>query len=420
MRVLELNDAGLRISDARHVLVESPGYAALDGKRLLIGHAAGALLRIDPRRCHDRYWYQLDAALPAPMAEARSAADLAHAHLRSLGEALTAEPLLVAAPASFTPAQLGVLLGLLQALGARAVGLFDPAVAAASRAETQSQVVHVDVQLHRFVLTVLRGNATLDRQRVQEHKPGLVAVHDRCAAVFAQAFVRQTRFDPLHSARTEQLLYDQLPSWLAQLANAQSAVVELESGGRSYRATVDTDDLATALSERLRELAEDLSQITRAQPSTVLLSARAALVPGLAAALTPAFTLDDHAPVQGALEHLAQIRSDTPDLPWVTRLPRRAASSASNAGVKDVLATHVLVGHRALPLPAAGQPTALASWLAGAPGLVIRGTDELRLEAAQGSSVRVNGQPAQAVQVLNLGDRISAGGVDVRLIHVPA
>lgn len=420
MRVLELNDAGIRISDENAVLIESPGYAALEGKRLLIGHEARALLRIDPRRCHDRFWYQLDAALPAPMAEARSAADLAHAHLRSLGDALTAEPLLVAAPASFTPAQLGVLLGLLQALGARAVGLFDPAVAAASGAETQSQVVHVDVQLHRFVLTVLRGGATLDRQRVQEHKPGLVAIYDRCAAVFAQAFVRQTRFDPLHSARTEQLLYDQLPRWLAQLANAQSAVVELESGGRSYRATVDTDDLAAALSERVRELGEDLAQITRALSSTVLLSSRAALVPGVAAALAPAFTLDDHAPVHGALEHLGLIRSDTPDLPWVTRLPRRAASGTANTGAEEILATHVLVGHRALALPAMGQPTALASWIAGAPGLVIRSVDELRLEAAQGSSVRVNGQPAQPVQVLNLGDRIGAGGVDVRLIHVPA
>lgn len=419
MRVLELNDAGIRISDANAVLIDSPGYAALDGKRLLIGHAARALLRIDPRRCHDRYWYQLDAALPSAMAEARSAADLAHAHLRSLGDALTAEPLLVAAPASFTPAQLGVLLGLLQALGARAAGLFDPAVAAASRAETQSQVVHVDVQLHRFVLTVLRGGTTLERLRVQEHKPGLTALHDRCASVFAQSFVRQTRFDPLHSARTEQLLYDQLPRWLAQLANTQSAVVELESGGRSYRASVDTDDLAAALSERLRELAEDLSQITRTQPSTVLLSARAALVPGLAAALAPAFALDDHAPVHGALEHLAQIRSDTPELPWVTRLPRRAASGTSHAGVADMLATHVLVGHRAVPLPALGQPTALSSWIAGAPGLVIRSEAEWRLEAAQGSSVRVNGQPAQSVQLLTLGDRISAGGVDVRLIHVP-
>lgn len=419
MRVLELNDAGLRVSDSQQVLIESPGYAALDGRRLLVGLDARARFRIDPRRCHDRFWYQLDASLPAPMAEARTAADLAHAHLKSLGDVLTAEPLLIAAPASFTAAQLGVLLGLLQAVGARAVGLFDPAVAAASRAETHAQIVHVDVQLHRFVLTVLGGHTTLERQRVQEHKPGLSALHDRCASVFAQAFVRQTRFDPLHNARTEQALYDQLPLWLSQLALSQTVVVELESSGRRYRASVDTDDLAAALSERLRELADDLLPITRAQPTTLLLSARATQVPGLAAALAPAFSLDDHAAVHGALEHAAQIRSDTPDLPWVTRLPRRAPSAERGAVVAELAATHVLIGHRALPLPAAGQPTALASWLAGAPGLVFRSDDELRLEAAQGSSVRVNGQPVHSTQALSLGDRITAGGVEVRLIHVP-
>lgn len=418
MRILELNDAGLRVCDAQGLLLESPGYAALDGKRLVVGAEARARWRIDPRRCHDRFWYQLDTRLPTPMAEARTAADLAHAHLRSLGDVLTAEPLLIAAPASFTAAQLGVLLGLLQALGARAAGLFDPAVAAASRAETHAQVVHVDVQLHRFVLTVLGGQATLERQRVQEHKPGLSALHDRCAGVFAQAFVRQTRFDPLHNARTEQALYDQLPQWLAQLALSQTAVVELESGGRRYRASVDTDDLAAALSERLRELAEDLLPITRSQPTTLLLSARAAQVPGLSAALAPAFSLDEQAPVHGALEHLAQIRSDTPDLPWVTRLPRRTTAVQADRAAVETVATHVLIGHRALPLPAVGHPTALANWLPGAPGVVIRTTEALQLEAAQGSVVRINGQAVQSTQALSLGDRITAGGIEVRLIHV--
>lgn len=420
MRVLELNDAGIRISDATTVLIESPGYAALDGKRLLVGADARARFRIDPRRCHDRFWYQLDASLPTPMAEARTAADLAHAHLRSLGDALTGEPLLIAAPASFTAAQLGVLLGLLQAIGARAVGLFDPAVAAASRAETHAQIVHVDVQLHRFVLTVLGGQSTLERQRVQEHKPGLTALHDRCASVFAQTFVRQTRFDPLHNARTEQALYDRLPAWLSQLALSQTAVIELESGGRSYRASVDTDDLAAALSERLRELANDLLPITRTQPTTLLLSARAALVPGLAAVLAPAFSLDEQTAVHGALDHVAQIRSDTPDLPWVTRLPRRAAAVSTGSEATEVVATHVLIGHRALPLPAAGQPIALASWLPGAPGVVIRTREGLKLEAAQGSVVRINGQALGGTKALILGDRITAAGVEVRLINVPA
>ena len=40
MRVLELNDAGIRISDANQILADSPGFAALDGKALLLGEAA--------------------------------------------------------------------------------------------------------------------------------------------------------------------------------------------------------------------------------------------------------------------------------------------------------------------------------------------------------------------------------------------
>lgn len=415
MRVLELNDAGLSLRDGQQLLAESPGYAALDGKRLLVGEDARARLRIDPRRCNDRFWYQLDASLPAPMAEARSAADLAHAHLQSFGAALTAEPLLIAAPGSFSAAQLGVLLGLLQALGARAQGLFDPAAAAASGVETEAQVVHVDVQLHRFVFTVLGGEQALDRVRVVESKPGLSVVRDRCAAVLAQSFVRQTRFDPLHSARTEQLLYDQLPAWLNTLAHTPTAVLEIEAGGRTHRATVDAADLAEAIGEPLRDLADTLRPLRQVAASTVLLSARAATVPGLAAALAPATVLDASAAARGALTHAARIASDTPELPWVTRLPRTAAPRGVAATVAS--ATHVLVGASARPLPRE-RPLPLSSWLPGAPGVVLRHEGEWRLDGAQGGQVRINGEPARADHTLRLGDRIVSAGAEVRLIEV--
>lgn len=416
LRVLELDDTGLRLSEGEQVLIESPGCAALDGKRLLVGEEARARLRLDPRRGNDRFWYQLDATLATPLGEARSAADLAYAHLKSLGEALTAQPLLIAAPATFSGAQLGLLLGLLQALNARAAGLVDSAVAATSGVATLAQAVHVDAQLHRFVFTVMAGQQDLQRQQVEEHKPGLAAVHERCLSVFAQAFVRQTRFDPMHNARTEQQLYDHLPAWLARLATNPHAVLELDTGDRVHRVTVAADLLAEALAERRRALADSLLPILRGQPTTVLLSARAASVPGLLQALEPAVRLDPQAGVRGALLHVDRIATDGVELPWVTRLPRLAAASV--APPELAAATHVLVGARALPLPPPGQSAALSAWLPGAPGIVSARDQMLLLEGAQGGGVRVNGQPAGAAQPLHAGDRVAAAGFEVRLIEV--
>lgn len=415
MRVLELNDAGLRLFDGERLLLDSPGIAALDGRHLLAGEAARARARLDPRRAHDRFWYQLDATLVAPLGEARTAADLAHAHLQSLREALTGEPLLIAAPGSFTPAQLGVLLGLLQAIGARAVGLVDSAVAAAGTVPTHARVLHVDVQLHRVVCTWLEGAGELARVRVEELKPGLSAMHDRCASAIAAAFVRHARFDPLHNAVTEQALYDRLAGWIARLAREPSAVLEMDSGARTHRVSLAHETLEDALAERIDALAEALLPQVHAQGASVLLSERAAALPGLAARFAPAQILDAAAAARGALEHLARIQTDDSDLAWITRLPRRALAAAAGAHTQP---THVLLGARARRLPAAGQSQALSAWLPGAPGL-LRQTDEGPvLEDAAGSAVRLNGEPLAAARTLKSGDRVSCAGQDLRLIEV--
>ena len=417
MRVLELNDIGLRLFEGDTLLLDSPGCAALDGKRLVVGEEARRRARLDPRRAHDRFWYQLDATLGVPLGNARSAADLAHAHLASLGDALTAQPLLIAAPGSFTPSQLGVLLGLLQALNARVAGLIDSAVAAASTVEVATQALHIDVQLHRVVCTWMQGSDALQRHRVEEHKPGLAAMQDRCAAVIAQAYVRHARFDPLHNASTEQSLYDRVPAWTEQLARDSSAVLEMDSGGRTHRVSLARDALETALAERLDPLADALMSTARTLNATVLLSARAAALPGLTSRFAPAITLDLAAVARGTLEHRARIETGDAELPWVTRLPRRAmAQTRSHHGE----ATHVLVGTRARALPGPGQSLALSACLPGAPGLLHQSSEGLLIEHAVGSAVRVNGELAASTRVLALGDRVSFGSQELRLIAVDA
>ena len=51
----------------------------------------------------------------------------------------------------------------------------------------------------------------------------------------ATNFVRETRFDPLHQATTEQRLHDLLPGWLQALADADETSAEIEFGATTYR-----------------------------------------------------------------------------------------------------------------------------------------------------------------------------------------
>ncbi len=426
MNVLEINDAGLLLSDGTQVLADSPGFAALDGKALLVGPLARARSRLDPRRAYNRYWYQLEATLPSPVASARSHADLAFAQLQSLRGAAADRPLVLAVPGSLTREQLSILLGLVEASGLKAEGLVDAAVAAASQVETDATCLHLDVELHRYVLTVLEGGASMSRVRVDEiSKPGLTAVWDALSRVAALAFVQQTRFDPLHTAGTEQTMFDALPGWLASLSSAPSAVLELPSGTRMHRASVSRDDLSKSLLEPFEDIAAAIDRLGRPRPVSLLLSARAAGVPGLAEHIEQvtgiaAQRLDALAPARGARAQVARIAVPGAGLAYVTRLagiPRSAGSAREAVGP-----THVLIGDYAVALPRedGDVPLALEHLRAGLPGTLRRLEGRLWLDGPATVSPVVNGKTARLPTRVGLGDRIDFEGIVLRLIEVLA
>ncbi|TDU31565.1 hypothetical protein DFR24_0935 [Panacagrimonas perspica] len=424
MNVLEINDTGLLLSNGTQVLAESPGFAALDGKTLQVGAIARARSRLDPRRTFNRYWYQLETMLPAPVAGARSHADLAYAQLQSLRDAAGGLPLMLAVPGSLTREQLSILLGLVDASGLKAEGLVDTAVAAASQVETDATCLHLDVELHRFVLTVIEGGASLSRVRVEEiSKPGLTKVWDALSRVAALAFVQQTRFDPLHTAGTEQTMFDALPAWLNLLGGAPSAVLELASGARTHRASVSRDDLVKSLQEPFEDIAAAIDQHGRPRPATLMLSARAAAVPGLVEHIEhvtgiAALRLDALAPARGARAHSVRIAVPGAGLAYVTRLPGipRGADSAHEA----VGPTHVLIGDYAVALPRndADPALALERLRPGLPGSLRRIEGRLWLDGSQEAGPLLNGKPVRLPVRVGLGDRIDFSGVVLRLIEV--
>lgn len=418
MWVLECNDAGLALSEDGVLRLQSPGIASLEAGKVVVGEAAWKRWRLAPRQSHHRYWYTLDQQpLDLPLGDARTAADLAWHQLRQLRETVGDHSLLLAVPASFERAQLALLLGLCRAAQLQAVGLVDSAVAAAVSRSRPGSVLHVDVQLHRFWLTRLEAAAELRRVSGSDlAKPGLTAVWDALASAIGEQFVRQTRFDPLHSAAVEQALYDQLPTWVRETDAVPSRTLELVVGGRVHRAQVARETLHAALAPLLRRMVAALQ--TDVTPQTqLLISARAAEVPGLVAALrelgaAQLEVLPDDAVARGAAMHAERIRSEQAALPWVTRLPRATAEpgAAETAVAADPAPvgepTHLLVGARAYRLHA--KAPQLADW-----GLDWR-DDACWLAAG----AHCNGVQLQHPRRLQVGDCIATGGGEARLIVV--
>ena len=237
----------------------------------------------------NRFWDPLSTdPLEHPLPAAGNQAEVACAHmgrvwnqLRRYGDAVA-----IAVPAYFQRTQLGLLLGMCQELGIPMQGFVSLPVAAAGPGP-EGLHLHVDVHLHRFEVSVLRAEDRLELQEtVTVSEKGLESLCKIWAQAAAAEFVRMTRFDPFHSAETEQELYLRLPATLAALQQAQATTVALTAGHASYSISLTRAILletARPVYEEFLAAVHDARRRGAAQASPVCIevSQRAARLPGL-------------------------------------------------------------------------------------------------------------------------------------------
>ena len=348
-RAIELNDSGVRLAAPTGLIVASPGYAIVDARRLLIGEAALRESRLDPRHMTNNFWQRLSMdPVQHPHPSARTQADLAHAHLLHVWESAEQADgeVLFVVPGHFSREQLALLLGIVRECPFDAVGLIDAAVAAAGRAQPDGGgVLHVGASLHQSVITLLEATPDWQRRAVVDLPAlGLAALRDAWINLIADAFIRETRFDPLHDAATEQRLFDRVDGWIDALADRETVEIELESGANLYRVELERSRLVDKVTARYATLMEALQRLRSRGPGSgvqrVLLGAELARLPGLPELLgtcegLKVDVLEPDAAVRGALEHEADIRNDGEALRFITKLPRARAADGAADGPAD-------------------------------------------------------------------------------------
>ncbi|WP_438951501.1 hypothetical protein [Porticoccus sp.] len=360
--IIELNDAGICCVNDRGDLTVSPGYALLTPEGVATGDAALQRAYLEPQQSFNQYWWQLNLSpLPVTSKQARHYADLAYAQLLALHrDSGHPEQVIFAVPGSFDRGQLSLLLGLVKASPFEATGLVDAAVAAASRIDATGTVAHLDIQLHQAVITRLDVRQQIERTAVEVvSNVGLKAFHDLWTQYIANQFIRQYRYDPLHTAAGEQQLYNRLPAWLSALHKQAEITAELDSPQGHFRLVLSRNELLASGASRLQLLRDKLSDL-KAHGETLLLSHRAAQLPGLREDLAPSATLDQNAAINGCLDHLEVITGNPENLHFITRLPARLVAANAVAAINEqdhqpvvtrsngaADATHVLYRHRA-------------------------------------------------------------------------
>ena len=440
-----LNDAGISVLNADRVLYREPGLSLLDVERLTTGNEAYACARVKPRLIQNQYWSNLNTQpLPDRRFRHLSAADLVSRQLEQIWRqaAEHGDRLVIAIPAYMSSESLGLFLGIAAELDVPIIAMVDAAVAATRRQYKGAVPVHIDLSLHSTLLTRIAqdGQAQVDRSVVVEAS-GLLGLYDAWIRAIAEAFVRQSRFDPLHTAETEQLMQDYLPTWLAAASSTDTIAFEIEYRGILHKAELESLQLIEATLPVYQRIVSNLRALYRAEEiPAIQLSSRAARMPGLADMLKArvggeVFLLEPGATARGLLARCRDMQRSESGVSLIRQLPWDQAPvdlETKSTATRGDRPTHLLFGNTALeindrPLNLGSQSVDDERWVdlqSEMPGVSRR---HCSLQQENGQCVVrdysrygtfLNGHRIDGSAVLQVGDVIRLGtpGHELRII----
>ena len=443
---LHPNDASITLIDSERVRYREPGFALFDDEEITTGSDAFRQARISPRRIQHRFWSALTAAtLTDRHFEHLSPADLVSQQLEALWtrHAASGDELIVAVPANMTRDQLGLLLGIAAELSIPIVAMVDAAVAATRREYRNATPVHIDMGLHTTAMARLAqaGHAQVEGTEIIEGC-GLFQLYDTWLNAIAEAFVEGSRFDPLHTAETEQMLVNSLERWLVEAATQETVALSLDHAGLQHRAEIESLRLIGAAAPYYQQIASQLRALFRAGETPALqITDRVARLPGLADMLKArvggeVFSLEAAATARGALVRLGNVaESGSSGVTLLRQLPWDQSAfdvePASGEQEGGALPTHLLFQHRAYPL---SQPLVLGTQrVDGSRSLTLNGEmpgvsrQHCTLSHVDGRCVvednsrygtYLNGHRISGSTVLQVGDtlRVGSPGFEMTLI----
>ena len=429
--VFELNDTRLRWTAGGEV-TESSGCALIEADgNVQFGETAFAQSRLKPNQVVDEYWHRLDTQ-PVKIAAGnfQHHADLVYAHLMDFMKGSEGtDQIDVVVPASVSEAHLSMFLGIAQHAGISTQRMVDRAVldTAASAAGLDDpadagRVIHVEMMLHQTVVTrvVIKDGYWEVGEFKSVSGAGLSDFIDAWSRGVAELFVKETRYDPLHGAESEQLLVDQLRSVFLDGSIGKGMTIEL--AGR--RLDISGAQIISWISRQLSRIEKAVTDLHKNSGSqaVVLASGIIATIPGVSAALGEYTPINTEAAWVDALTeaanggnvHISRIKTD------VSGNSSAAPAARPQVDTGDAMPTHILVGADAVAIGKAvsllhDDSGLVVSHMAGDCMIKLDG-DACVLEGDLSGMTR-NGEPAVPGPVF-AGDRLTVNGEVASLIRV--
>lgn len=258
--LIEISDVSIRLWKNGALLCDSPSVAHVEGTSILFGEQALAKSRSEPQGFCALHWSRVDLTpLHRANRVARHHADLIYRHLEYLhAQHGPLEDIVFIVPSDLNYTQLALLLGIAQSLKLGVVGLVDAAVANVINENVDFPSVQF-LELGQFRTTISKVSIN-DHARFEStqsiERAGQDYLSNLSVKWIADCFLDQARFDPLHQAQTEQIIFDHIDSWIESLSLAPNINVEIEHLGRRHGVSLSRSALLEVLSSGVKSIVE--------------------------------------------------------------------------------------------------------------------------------------------------------------------
>ena len=358
LKVVELNDRAITVSDEGGVILQSPGFALVDGDVVHVGETAEQQARLNPTQSYNKYWQELNLEPISHGNNFRHYADIAYAHLLNLAETAGLDgDVVFAVPGNFNRQQLGILLGLCQQCPFDVVGVVDSALASASQQTSAQPIIVADIQLHQAVLTPVTSNGDSLEVGTAIQIPGVGSQNfmDLMMRMATDMFIQQCRFNPQHNAVSEQQLYNALPDWLSEVDDG-NLILELKAGETLHTAKMPRDSLIASLSGHFKKINEQISALAGENACLLVMTEALAAIPGFQSSATFSSAIIKSNDVHDAVLHHRHLITESPEaIQLVRKLPlsEETKDAVLNGNTSSLAPTHALLGNRAFPVSGA-------------------------------------------------------------------
>lgn len=186
-------------------------------------------------------------------------------------------------PARASQEGLRTVLAIARHLSLPVDGLVDSAVATVAALGLQRSALVFELGLHHMAATYVDhdGGQVRRRRTALSECGGLMSFYQGWLELVSTTMVKQTRFDPLHDAVTEQRLFDSLGVWAYEASAHASTTAVLTKGAERFEVVLTRDQFAQAGKFMHREALRLLHALRPAgAPLALVLPTAAAALPG--------------------------------------------------------------------------------------------------------------------------------------------